>query len=274
MGIVDFSLDGKVAIVTGGSKGIGRAIALAYAEHGADLVLAARRPEALERAKQDVAATGRRVLTVQADMSVSADCDRLYQATIEEFGGVDILVNNAAGVSLVTLAEENEEDFLRVMKTNVWSPLHLARLCRESMRQRGGGAVINITSNEGVRPSMGIGTYALSKSALINMAQLLGKEWAADKIRVTCIAPGLIRTDLAKELVEAVETSGSPINPQKRVGEPNEIAGLALFLASPAGTFATSMTYVVDGGEVSAGPGDVVVMTAEEAVQAQSRRSD
>ena len=271
MGIVDFSLDGKVAIVTGGSKGIGRAIALAYAEHGADLVLAARRPEALERAKQDVAATGRRVLTVQADMSVSADCDKLYQATIEEFGGVDILVNNAAGVSLVTLAEETEEEFLRVMRTNVWAPLHLARLCRESMRQRGGGAVINITSNEGVRPSMGIGTYALSKSALINMAQLLGKEWAADKIRVTCIAPGLIRTDLAKDLVEAVETSGSPINPQKRVGEPNEIAGLALFLASPAGTFATSMTYVVDGGEVSAGPGDVVVMTAEEAVQAQKQ---
>jgi len=271
MGIVDFSLDGKVAIVTGGSKGIGRAIALAFAEHGADLVLAARRPEALERAKEDVAATGRRVLTVQADMSISADCDRLYRATLEEFGGVDILVNNAAGVSLVTLAEETEEEFLRVMRTNVWSPLHLARLCRESMRQRGGGAVINITSNEGVRPSMGIGTYALSKSALINMAQLLGKEWAADKIRVTCIAPGLIRTDLAKDLVEAVETSGSPINPQKRVGEPNEIAGLALFLASPAGTFATSMTYVVDGGEVSAGPGDVVVMTAEEAVQAQKQ---
>ncbi len=271
MAIVDFSLDGKVAIVTGGSKGIGRAIALAFAEHGADLVLAARRPEALERAKQDVAATGRRVLTVQADMSISADCNKLYQATLEEFGGVDILVNNAAGVSLVTLAEENEADFLRVMKTNVWTPLHLARLCRESMRQRGGGAVINITSNEGVRPSMGIGTYALSKAALINMAQLLGKEWAADKIRVTCIAPGLIRTDLAKDLVEAVETSGSPINPQKRVGEPYEIAGLALFLASPAGTFATSMTYVVDGGEVSAGPGDVVVMTAEETVQAQKQ---
>ena len=274
MGIVDFSLDGKVAIVTGGSKGIGRAIALAFAEHGADLVLAARGLEALEQAKQDVAATGRRVLTVQVDMSVSADCDTLYQATVEEFGGVDILVNNAAGASLVTLAEENEADFLRVMRTNVWASLHLARLCRKSMRQRGGGAVINITSNEGVRPSMGIGTYALSKAALINMAQLLGKEWAADKIRVTCIAPGLIRTELAKDLVEAVETSGSPINPQKRVGEPNEIAGLALFLASPAGTFATSMTYVVDGGEVSAGPGDVVVMTAEEAVQAQSRRSD
>ena len=268
MGIVDFSLEGKVAIVTGGSKGIGRAIALAFAEHGADLVLAARRPEALEKARQDVAATGRRVLTVQADMSKTEDCDKLYEETIKEFGGVDVLVNNAAGASPVTLAEENEKDFLRVMKTNVWSPLHLARPCRASMRKRAGGAVINITSNEGVRPSMGIGTYALSKAALINMAQLLGKEWAGDKIRVTCIAPGLIRTELAKDLVEAVETSGSPINPQKRVGEPNEIAGMALFLASPAGAFATSMTYVVDGGEISAGPGDVVVMIAEESVQA------
>ncbi len=271
MGIVDFSLEGKVAIVTGGSKGIGRSIALAFAQHGADLVLAARSRQALEKAREDVAATGRRVLIVQADMSKSEDCDKLYKKTIEEFEGVDILVNNAAGVSLVTLADENEEDFLRVMKTNVWSPLHLARLCRESMRKRGGGAVINITSNEGVRPSMGIGTYALSKAALINMAQLLGKEWAGDNIRVTCIAPGLIRTELAKDLVDAVERSGSPINPQRRVGEPNEIAGLALFLASPAGAFATSMTYVVDGGEVSAGPGDVVVMEAEQSVHSEEK---
>lgn len=267
MPTVDFSLTDKVAIVTGGSKGIGRAIALAFAEHGADVVLAARGRDALDRAKAEVEATGRRALAVQADMSDSADCDKLYRAALDAFGGVDVLVNNAAGVSLVTLAEENEAAFLKLMTTNVWSPLHLARLCRASMRERGGGAVINVTSNEGVRPSMGIGSYALSKAALINMAQLLGKEWAADRIRVTCIAPGLIRTELAKELVEAVEKSGSPINPQKRVGEAHEIAGLAVFLASPAGTFATGMTYVVDGGEVSAGPGDVVVMTAEETVQ-------
>ena len=103
------------------------------------------------------------------------------------------------------------------------------------------------------------------------MDQILGKEWAGDKIRVTYIAPGLIRTELAKDLVDAVERSGSPINPQRRVGEPNEIAGLALFLASPAGAFATSMTYVVDGGEVSAGPGDVVVMEAEQSVHSEEK---
>ena len=263
MSIVNFSLDGKVAIVTGGSKGIGRAIALTFAEHGADVAIAARGTEALERTRQEITATGRRALVVQADMAEDADLEKLYRRTHEEFGGVDILVNNAATVSLVTLQEEIGAEFLRIMKINVWAPLHLSRLCRESMITRGGGAIINITSNEGVRPSTGIGTYALSKAAMINMAQLLGKEWARDGIRVTCIAPGLIRTELAQGLVEAVESSGFPINPQKRIGEPHEIAGMALFLASPAGTFATGMTYVVDGGEVSSGPGDVVVMTAE-----------
>jgi NAD(P)-dependent dehydrogenase (short-subunit alcohol dehydrogenase family) len=270
MSIVDFSLDGKVAIVTGGSKGIGRAIALAFAEHGADVVIAARGTEALERTRLEIAATGRRALAVRADMAEDTDCEQLYQRTVDEFGGVDILVNNAAAVSLGTLGKETGAEFAKIMKVNVWAPLYLSRLCRESMRVRGGGAIINITSNEGIRPSMGIGTYALSKAAMINMAQLLGKEWARNSIRVTCIAPGLIRTELAQPLVEAVESSGSPINPQKRVGEPHEIAGMALFLASPAGAFATGMTYVVDGGEISAGPGDVVVLTAEGSLAAGS----
>lgn len=128
--------------------------------------------------------------------------------------------------------------------------------------KRGGGAIINITSNEGVRPSTGIGTYALSKAAMINMAQLLGKEWARDSVRVSCIAPGLIRTELAHSLVEAVESGGLQINAQGRIGEPHEIAGMALFLASPAGAFATGMTYVIDGGEISSGPGDMVVWAA------------
>jgi len=262
MSIVDFSLDGKVAIVTGGSKGIGRAIALAFAEHGANVAIAARGAEALERTKQEIAATGRHVLAVQANMAEDADIEKLYQRTCKELGGVDILVNNAATISLGTLAEETGAEFLRVMKINAWAPLYLSRLCRESMRARGGGAIINITSNEGVRPSTGVGTYALSKAAMINMAQLLGKEWARDGIRVSCIAPGLIRTELAQVLVDAVESSGLQINAQGRIGEPHEIAGMALFLASPAGAFATGMTYVVDGGEVSSGPGDVAMWAA------------
>jgi NAD(P)-dependent dehydrogenase (short-subunit alcohol dehydrogenase family) len=267
MSVVDFSLAGKVAIVTGGSKGIGRAIALAFAEHGADVVIAARGAEALERTKEEIAATGPRALAVQADVAEDADLEKLYQRTCKEFGGVDVLVNNAATVSLGTLAQETGAEFLRIMKVNVWAPLYLARLCRESMAKRGGGAIINITSNEGVRPSTGIGTYALSKAALINMAQLLGKEWARDGIRVSCIAPGLIRTELAQSLVEAVEAGGLQINAQARIGEPHEIAGMALLLASPAGAFATGMTYVIDGGEVSAGPGDMVVWAAKKSVE-------
>ena len=261
-------LEGKVALISGGARGMGAAEARLFASEGASVVIGDVLEDLGKQVEADINETGGRTLFVRLDVTCEDDWNTAVKAAVSRYGKLDVLVNNAAGVSPVTLAEENEKDFLRVMKTNVWSPLHLARLCRASMRKRGGGAVINITSNEGVRPSMGIGTYALSKAALINMAQLLGKEWAGDKIRVTCIAPGLIRTELAKDLVEAVETSGSPINPQKRVGEPNEIAGMALFLASPAGAFATSMTYVVDGGEISAGPGDVVVMTAEESVQA------
>ena len=263
MSVVNFSLDGKVAIVTGGSKGIGRAIALGFAEHGADIVIAARGSEALDDARQAITGTGRRALGVQADISVTEDRESVYQQAVDEFGGVDILVNNVAVLPWGPLAEAQETQFLDAMKTNVWAPLHLATLCRESMRARGGGVIINITSNQGIRPDAGIGTYALTKAALSNMAQLLGKEWACDGIRVSCIAPGLIRTDLTTARVAQIEVEGLPLNPLQRVGEPGEIAGLAVFLASPSGAYATGMTYVVDGGEVSSGPADIALVTAD-----------
>ena len=263
MSVVDFSLDGKIAIVTGGSKGIGRAIAMGFAEHGADTVIAARGKDALADAEEAIARTGQRVLNVQADISKASDRETLYRRTVDEFGGVDILVNNVAVLPWGPLADAEEAQFLDAMKTNVWAPLHLSTLCRESMCARGGGVIINITSNQGIRPDAGIGTYALTKAALSNMAQLLGKEWARDGIRVSCIAPGLIRTDLTTARVAQIEVDGLPLNPLQRVGEPGEIAGLAVFLASPSGAYATGMTYVVDGGEVSSGPADIAVVTAD-----------
>ena len=263
MSVVDFSLDGKIAIVTGGSKGIGRAIATGFAEHGADIVIAARGIDALQDAEEAIAETGRRALGIQADISNIADRETLVQRAVDEFGGVDILVNNVAVLPWGPLADAEEAQFLDAMKTNVWAPLHLATLCRASMCTRGGGVIINITSNQGIRPDAGIGTYALTKAALSNMAQLLGKEWARDGIRVSCIAPGLIRTDLTTARVAQIEVDGLPLNPLQRVGEPGEIAGLAVFLASPSGAYATGMTYVVDGGEVSSGPADIAVVTAD-----------
>ena len=157
MPVVDRSLEGKVAIVTGGSKGIGRAIALAFAEHGADLAIAARGTEALERTRQEIETTGRKALAVQTDVGIDEDVQRLYRETISRFGGVDILVNNAAVGGAPSMGETTREQLLKVMSLNVWTPLHLSQLCRESMIQRGGGVIINIVSNEGIRPSTGIG---------------------------------------------------------------------------------------------------------------------
>jgi dehydrogenase/reductase SDR family protein 4 len=119
------------------------------------------------------------------------------------------------------------------------------------MIERGGGVIINISSNEGVRPSVGVGVYAVSKAALMNMSQILAKEWAPHGIRVSCIAPGLIRTEMAQPIVTATESSGHYLSPQGRIGEPEEIAGLALYLASPAGSYAIGETFVVDGGQLN-----------------------
>ncbi len=259
MPVVDLSLEGKVALITGGSKGIGRAIALAFAEHGADVAISARGAEALEDTRKEVEATGRKGIAIQTDVSKDEDLERMYKETTAQLGGVDILINNAAMGGMPSLVETTHENFHAVMQLNVWAPLRLSQLCRHSMSERGGGVIINIVSNEGVRPSIGIGVYAASKAALMNLSQLMAKEWVRDKIRVTCIAPGLIRTKLAQRLVDAVEASGHYPSPQGRIGNPEEIAGMALFLASPSGSYATGETYVVDGGEMASGAGDAML---------------
>jgi NAD(P)-dependent dehydrogenase (short-subunit alcohol dehydrogenase family) len=255
MSVVDLSLESKVALVTGGSKGIGRAIALAFAEHGADVAIAARGAEALERTRGEVEERGRRALAVQADVGDPADVERLYERVHEALGGLDVLVNNAAtGDEGGALSRLSRDEFERVLGVNLWAPIRLSQLCRSSMKERGGGTILNITSNEGIRPAAGMGIYSPSKAALISLTQMLAKEWAGDGIRAVCIAPGLVRTELAAPLVKAVEEQGIAINPLRTIGEPEDIAGLALWLVSPSGRFATGATFVVDGGEMNAGP--------------------
>jgi len=255
MSTVNLSLEGKVAVVTGGSKGIGRAIALTFAEHGADVVIAARGAEALERTRKEIEERGRRVLAVQADVANAPDLERLYAEVCEAFGGVDVLVNNAAtGDEGRELSKLTRDEFDRVLSVNLWAAIRLSQLCRPSMQQRGGGVILNIVSNEAIRPMAGLGIYSPSKAALVNLTQMLAKEWAGDGIRAACIAPGLVRTELAAPLVDMVEKHGLKLNPLGAIGEPEDIAGLALFLCSPAGRFATATTFVVDGGEMAAGP--------------------
>ena len=257
MSTVDFSLAGKVALITGGSKGIGRSIALTFAEHGATLALVARGRAALEETRGAIEAVGGRCLALSADMAREEDWSRIVTETVSAFGGVDVLVYGAATAdSYGPIVDSSSEGWDLVMRVNLKGAFMVSKLCHPHMRERGGGAVIHITSNECVRPSFGLGTYSISKGAMVTMTQVCAKEWAADKIRVNCIAPGLVRTELAEPLVRMVEESGHYPNPLKRVGEPNEIAGMALYLASPAGAYATGQTFVVDGGELVYAPLD------------------
>ncbi len=257
MSTVDFSLAGKVALITGGSKGIGRSIALAFAEHGAAVAVVARGREALEETRGKIEAVGGRCLALSADMAQEEEWSRIVNETVSTFGGVDALVYGAAAVDgFGPIVDSSSEGWDLVMRVNLKGAFMVSKRCHPHMKERGGGAVIHITSNECVRPSFGLGTYSISKGAMVTMTQVCAKEWARDKIRVNCIAPGLVRTELAGPLVQMVEQSGHYPNPMQRVGEPSEIAGIALYLASPAGAYATGQTFVVDGGELVYAPLD------------------
>jgi len=255
MSTVDLSLAGKIAVITGGSKGIGRAIALTFAEHGAQVAIAARGVEALERTAKEIEERGVRAFAVPTDVADERALEALVARVSGELGGVDVLVNNAAtGDQGGALSKLKRTEFDHVMAVNLWGPIRLCQLCRSSMRERGGGTIINVASNEGIRPMPGLGIYSPSKAALINLTTMLAKEWAKDGIRAVSLAPGLVRTELAAELVKAVEEQNVQINPLGVIGEPADIAAWALVAASPAGRFLTATTLVVDGGEMSAGP--------------------
>jgi dehydrogenase/reductase SDR family protein 4 len=257
MSTVNFTLEGKVALITGGSKGIGRSIGLALAEHGAQIAIAARGREALEATGRDIEATGRRCLMLRADMAQEEEWPRIVDETVSAFGGVDVLVYGAAtSEDYGPILKSTSDGWDLVMRVNLKGAFVVSKLCHPHMKARGGGTVIHITSNECVRPSFGLGAYSISKGAMVTMTQVCAKEWARDNIRVNCIAPGLVRTELADGLVKMVEKSGHYPNPLRRIGEPYEIAGIALFLASPAGAYATGQTFVVDGGELVYAPLD------------------
>jgi NAD(P)-dependent dehydrogenase (short-subunit alcohol dehydrogenase family) len=253
MPVVDFSLDGKIALVTGGSKGIGRSIALAYAENGADVAIVARGPEALERTCKEIEERGRRAVAVPADLGDPKGIEQAHAKVRDALGDVDVLVNNAGTGEAAGLATLSREQFDRVVELNLWAALRLAQLCYPGMQEKGDGVVINIASNDGLRPSAGVGAYGATKAALVNLTKQMAKEWAGDGIRAVCIAPGLVRTELAGPLVDYYESQGMELNLLKRVGEPEDIAGLALLLASRAGRFATAETFVLDGGELHKG---------------------
>ena len=248
----DSSLRGKVAIVTGGSRGIGRSIAIGLAEAGADVAIAARKPEALALAKSAIEATGRRAIGVPTNVRKIDELQQLVDTTAKELGRVDILVNNA-GTNPVfgPIQNVDERAWDTVMNTNVKSIHFLSSMAREKMLEHGeGGSIINVSSIGGFNASDVIGAYSVSKTAVIMLTQVCAKTWGADGIRVNCIAPGLVKTEFARALWEnetilRQTTSGAALS---RIGEPDEMAGAVVYFASEASSFVTGQTLILDGG--------------------------
>lgn len=252
-----FDLGGKVALITGASRGIGRAIAERMAEHGARVVVASRKLAACEEVAAAIGARGGEALAVAADIGRKEDLAGLVSATLVRFGGLDVLVCNA-GVNpfFGPAAEVPDEAFDRTMDCNVRSNVWLANQALPEMAKRGGGAVILVSSIAGLRGSTHLGVYALSKAAEMQLARNIAVEWGPSNIRANCIAPGLVRTDFSRALWQNPAVLGRRIaeTPLMRIGEPDDIAGAAVFLASAAGAFLTGQTIVIDGGVTAGQP--------------------
>ena len=246
-----FDLTGKVAVVTGSTKGIGRAIAEALAAFGARVVISSRKAERCAAVAGEIEAAGGAALAVPCNVSDTAQLQALVDRTLEHWGHIDVLVCNAAvNPHFGPLSEISEEAYDKIMDTNVKSNLWLCNMAVPQMAERKDGAVIIVSSIGGLKGHGKLGAYALSKAADMQLARNLAVEWGRDNIRVNCIAPGLVRTDMARALWEDERAYAQAIEsyPLGRIGEPEDIAGAAVFLASRAGAWTTGQSLVVDGG--------------------------
>ena len=244
-------LDNKVAMITGASKGIGKAIARALGQQGAKIVIASRKQEAVDETAKEFLAEGIEAIGIAAHMGDMLQIKNLVEQTVKHFGGIDIIVNNAAtNPSFGPIAETDIKVFDKIMEVNVKGPLELCKLAYPIMKQRGGGSVINISSIEGITPGTGLGLYSVSKAALIALTKVLAKEWGAGKVRANVICPGLIKTKFSEALTANEKILKHVLAKQAlpQLAEPEDIAGLALFLASEASSFCTGAVYTADGG--------------------------
>jgi NAD(P)-dependent dehydrogenase (short-subunit alcohol dehydrogenase family) len=251
-----FDLKGQVAVVTGGSRGIGRAICERLAEHGAKVVVSSRKKDACQEVVDAITAQGGMAMAMACNIGRKEELRALVDAARAAYGRVDILVCNAAVNPYFGPSQDiPDEAYDRIMNSNVRSNLWLCQMVIPEMAERGAGSVIIVSSIGGFRGSPRLGIYGVSKAADMQLVRALATEWGPRGVRVNAIAPGLVRTDFARALWE------DPVNLRKRtrdtpllrIGEPDEIAGAAVFLAARASGFMTGQTIVVDGG-VLAGP--------------------
>jgi NAD(P)-dependent dehydrogenase (short-subunit alcohol dehydrogenase family) len=251
-----FDLAGKVALVTGSSRGIGRSIAEAMAAFGAKVVVSSRKAQACEEVRDAIVAKGGQAIVVPCNIGSKEELARLVEETKKAYGAIDVLVCNAAVNPHFGPSQDIPDGvFDKVMASNIRSNHWLCQMTIPSMAERGGGSVIIVSSISGLKGSERLGAYGISKAADMQMARNLAVEWGPRNVRVNCIAPGLVRTDFARALWEdpAIYEKTVRSYPLRRIGEPHEIAGAAVFLASAAGSFTTGQTVVVDGGATIAG---------------------
>ncbi len=246
-----FRLDDKVAIVTGSSRGIGRAIAECMAEHGAKVVVSSRKADACDEVAAGIQAKAGAATVIPCNISRKAEVEALIAGTVKQYGGIDILVCNAAvNPYFGPLSGISDEQFDKIMASNIKSNLWLCNLALPHMAARGGGSATIVSSIGGIRGSAMLGAYGVSKAADFSLARSLAVEWGPKNVRVNCIAPGLVRTDFARALWENPEIlkKRTESTPLRRIGEPNEIGPIAAFLASPGASFITGQIIVADGG--------------------------
>ena len=250
-----FSLAGKVALVTGSTKGIGKSIAEQMANAGAKVVISSRKADASEAVRAEFAARGQEAIAVPCNVGRKEDLTQLVDSVMAKWGRIDILVCNAATNPVYgPMANVSDDAFDKIMLTNVKSNLWLCNLTIPAMAERGGGAVVIVSSIAGLRGTDRIGAYGISKAADFALMRNLAVEWGPRNVRVNCIAPGLIKTDFARALWENEEALArrNAQTPLRRIGQPHEIGPIAAFLASPAASFITGHIIVADGGLTAA----------------------
>jgi len=249
--LAKFRLEGKIALVTGGSRGIGRSIALGLAEAGADVAIASRKLPDLEAVAQEITQLGRKALPVAANVRHLPEIDSLVKQVVGEFGRVDILVNNA-GTNVVydSVFNIDEKAWDVVMGLNLKGYFFLSQAVGKIMRDKGGGSIINTASEAGIRPGVGMSVYSISKAGVIMLTKVLAQEWGQYNIRANAIAPGVIKTRLSTALQTnpIIRDRTEDSTALGRIAEPEEIVGAALFLASDASSYMTGQTLVLDGG--------------------------
>jgi dehydrogenase/reductase SDR family member 4 len=255
MALSQFSLEGNVALITGGSRGIGKETAIRFAKAGADVAVTSRKLPDLEKVVAEVEGLGRKSLAVATHVGRIDQIQPLVDRVVAAFGKIDVLVNNAGTNFYMPAIDMTEKGWDTVMNLNIKGLFFLSQAVARVMKETGGGRIVNIASASGLKAQPATGHYSIAKAGVVMATKVMALEWADDNIRVNCIAPGAIQTRLYEavfspfgEEAEKAEAAFSATIPLKRAGDPREIADAAIFLASRASSYMTGQTFAADGG--------------------------